>query len=487
MKRLLRSVIEFNQEISPENLVRNFQHLRKAIDSDQLNWGRPDDERIYKYLVGFFIQFFEMPSMATVLDYFTSVNSVEAIERIKDVQVEKPYARTNFVHLLRTLQEEQAKIKAMALLKETHEILTRGIETKGEMVKGLDAALQHFTKRAQEIRISDTQSRIHGDIRQDAQEMIEEYDEAERNKGKAIGALCGINEIDDTCKGAKKGELWIHAAFPGELKTTFAANWCYNLVTRFKTHVVYVSFEMPYIQIRRNIYTLHSCNARFAAQNYKPIDYRDIRDGTLKPDDKAFYQNIVIPDFKSNPTYTHFEVVSPDRAWTMDDVRSQLELLHKEFEIGLVVLDHGQWIEARKGGKNKDYTIELNSVITDAKRMALQFDHNRGIPVLMLFQINRNGKADADKNDGVYKMNALTYANNAEKTADVITTTYWNDEMRAAGLTKFCCLKNRDNPLFQPFTAHVNMTCRRIMSEKRMEPQGFVVDEHESFLQTMQL
>jgi intein/homing endonuclease len=131
----------------------------------------------------------------------------------------------------------------------------------------------------------------------------------------------------------------------------------------------------------------------------------------LTQEEKDFYQNVVIRDFDSNPTYTHFEVVCPDRDWNMDDVRAQLELLHKEFEVGLVVLDHGQWIEPRKARKNKDYTIELNSVVNDSKRLALTFDHNAGVPVLMLFQINRNGKDDADKNDGIYKLKALTYAN----------------------------------------------------------------------------
>jgi DnaB-like helicase C terminal domain len=190
----------------------------------------------------------------------------------------------------------------------------------------------------------------------------------------------------------------------------------------------------------------------------------------------------VIKDFTTNPTYTTFEIVTPDREWTMQDVRTQIETLHREFEVGLVILDHGQWIEPRKQRKNKDYTIELNSVITDAKRMALTFDGNQGVPVLMLFQINRNGKTEADKNDGVYKMNALTYANNAEKTADVITTTYLNPELRRNGQTKFTNLKNRDNPLFDPFIARVMFGCRRIESIERDGSDGFVMDEYNSVM-----
>lgn len=487
-KRLLRSIIEFDKEVSPENLVRNFQLLRKAIGADQLEWIQVEDSQIYKYLLGYFIQHFEMPSVQTVIDYFQSTNSSNILERIKDIQLEHSYARTNFVNLLRSLQEEQAKIKLIALYKESHEILVRGIEDKRtkEVRKGVDDAIEHFAKESQSIRIIDVNTRIHGDIRQDGDEMREEYALAEMDKGSILGILTGINEIDDVCKGVRKGELWIHAAYPAELKTTLALNVCYNNATRFKKNVVYISFEMPYEQIRRQAYALHSANSRFSLQGYKPLDYAAIRDGFLNEEEKDFYLNHVIPDLEYNPTYTHFETVAPDREWTMDDVRYQIELFHKEFEVGLVVLDHGQWIQPRKQNRNKDYTISLNSVINDAKNLALHFDHNRKVPVLMLFQINRKGKEDADKNDGVYKMNALTYANACEKTADIITTTYLNDSLRAAGITKISCLKNRDNPIFKPFEAHVQFYCRRILSAKRLAPQGFSVETHSEYLESME-
>jgi intein/homing endonuclease len=906
-KRLLRSVIEYDQEISPPNLVRNFEHLRKAVEAGTITWGREDDEGIYNLIEGFFVQNFEMPSEATLADYFRSINRVDVVERLDDIGIEKSYARGNFLNLLRTLQEEQAKVKAFEVLKKTSEILMRGVkdERTGETQKGVEAATIYFTQRMQELRVSESNAQIYGDLRVEGAAAREEYQRAESDKGRAIGAISGIRPMDEACRGAKKGELWIHAAFPGELKclsgdavifdhaanrrrtikelfdtgesprvtaleregvvshrlieaeasrvvengvrevyelttssgrclpasanhrlftpsgwrrldelrqgdwvavpavlranppsgkysdsqvklvgyllgdgsltsgnlsltasnaairadckrallemglvespengatgfrecfppdrapfiriwkslgfqsgvpspviellleldlmhrdahskhvpepffglrdsqialllgalwstdgschtgdheradrtslcrrndisyasvsrklcadvqslllrlgiqssltrvdttynddpchfyclrvtnniskrafverikvigkeaqfeelarrlpsvdnrlfptafipdgmkapwtgpqgwryasalkarpacsavtlklfndapevrkalagdlawervaavslrgtemtydlsvpthqtfvvndivthnTMLACNWAYNSVTKFKKNVVYVSFEMTREQIRRSVLVQHSANARFALQGYAPLDYSRIRDGELTPEEKDFYFNQVIPDFESNPTYTTFEVVTPDREWTMADVKQALEQLHRDFEVGLVILDHGQWIEAKKGKKNKDYVIELNSVITDAKRLALNFDGNNGVPVLMLFQINRNGKTEADKNDGVYKMNALTYANNAEKTADVITTTYLNDELRSQNATKFTNLKNRDNPLFAPFIANVDFPCRRISSEGVRESPGMSI------------
>jgi hypothetical protein len=46
--------------------------------------------------------------------------------------------------------------------------------------------------------------------------------------------------------------------------------------------------------------------------------------------------------------------------------------------------------------------------------------------------------------------------------ADVVTTTYLNDEHRANGTTQFDCLKRRDGPFFEPFTANIDWLTKRI-------------------------
>ncbi len=212
---------------------------------------------------------------------------------------------------------------------------------------------------------------------------------------------------------------------------------------------------------------------------YKPLDYRKVRDGELSPEEEAFYEKVV-DDFMNNPDYCHCEIISPDREVTMDDIRLETELLHKQMEVGLVVLDHGQEIEARKTKRSKDYVVELNSVVRDAKRLGLHFNHGERIPVLLLWQINRQGKEEAIKNEGKYKMSAFTYANQVEKSADVLTTTYLDDEVhRPNGTTLFCCLKNRDNPKFDPFLASVDFPSRRIHNMDMYQGKGMSVVDHQ--------
>lgn len=488
MKRLLRSIIDVDGKLNQENLVQNFQRLFGS----HLEWNRPDDQKVYEYVLSYFQQRYEVPGIQTLRDYFGQVGGtgdIEVLERLKDIEAASSYIRTNFAHLLQSIMEEQNKIKAVALLKETQEIITKGLDFKEGREKtrkqGVREGVVHFTQKAFDLIQVEYSSRTRGDIRQDGRQMVDEYETAKVNKDKVWGRFTGLNEIDKVCHGAKPGELWVHAGFPGELKTGFACNWGYNLVTRYRSNVLYFSLEMPYEQLRRNIYVMHSAHAKWAAQGHRALDYRKVRDGELTPAEEVFYKKVV-EDFSTNPDYCEFEIMSPDRDMTIKDIKLEAEMLHKQMEVGLIVIDHGQLVES--GKKSKDYVVELNAIVREAKKLALHFNHGEKVPVLMLFQINRQGKEEADKNEGRYKASAIAYANEVEKSADIITTSYLNDDHRRNGTTLFCNLKNRDNPKFEPFTAKVDFEPRRIRNMDMFRGatgRGMGVDDHAAALTAM--
>jgi hypothetical protein len=54
------------------------------------------------------------------------------------------------------------------------------------------------------------------------------------------------------------------------------------------------------------------------------------------------------------------------------------------------------------------------------------------------------------------------FSHNCERSADVVTTTYLNDDHRSNGTTQFDCLKRRDGPFFEPFTANIDWLTKRI-------------------------
>jgi len=477
MKGLLRSVIDMDGGVSQENLVANFQKLVAS----HVEWTQPADQRVYDFVLNYFHQRLEIPARQTLADFFEAKRDQEVVERIKDYEGQKPYIRTNYAHLISTTVEEQNRVKAITILKESQEIISKGLVIGQEKKQGLRDGVLHFSQNAHKLLVYQHNARIQGNIREDGQEVWDNYQEAKANKGLAWGKFCGLNNIDKVLRGIKRGELWLHAAFTGELKTSFALNWAYNLVTRYRSNVFYVTLEMPYEQVRAMIYAMHSSNPRFKLLGYESLEYDRICAGTLTPEEEKFYQ-LVIDDFVNNPEYGSFDVWSPDDDVTTDDIKMAAELSHQKNEVHLLVIDHGGLVEPRKKKRGKDYTIELNSVLRDSKKLALHFNHGEKVPVLLLFQINRDGKDYADKNEGRYKLRALSYANEAERSADVVTTTYLNDEHRTAGTTLFDCLKRRDGPFFPHFVAGVDWKTRRIFNHDQLtgatSDKGMSLDDH---------
>jgi replicative DNA helicase len=251
--------------------------------------------------------------------------------------------------------------------------------------------------------------------------------------------------------------------------TTFAINWAYKTAIMFGYNVYYYSLEMPVEQLRRIIYVMHSNHPKFAKMGYEPLSYRMIRDGVdddgnpLSKREIDFYQMVIldIEDGMSRGEYGALFVECPDEPkTTMQMVKSRIELVHQTTPIHLVFIDYLGLLNASRS--MGDYREELNSIFRESKQMCLTFNRGERIPIVALHQINREGKKEADKNDGRYTTQALADSSAAERTADVITYTYLNKEFRDEGETLIGCIKNRDNPHFEPFRAEVHFPSRFI-------------------------
>lgn len=463
MKRLLRSVIDVDGQISQEHLQNNWSKLLAA----EPEWQRPDDQRIFDFLRAFFAQRLELPSIQTLRDYFAKVGDngdLEVEERLKDIDAAPWYIRTNFAHLLDGLLKEQRTVKAAALLRETQDIVTKGVDiiepgSRRKVRKhGVEDGYLHVIREFPALLPHKSSARTSGELHRDAPAVLAEYERAKRD-GAGLGKLMGVNSIDTVCHGIKNGELWVHAAFPGHLKTSMALNWAYNLVTRYRTNVLFYSLEMTYEQLRRQFAVLHTASAKFKRLGRSPLDNRAVREGQLPKSEEEFLRE-AIEDLATNAEHCELELRCPDRRTTIEDIRIEAERVQRVMDIGLVVIDHGQLVAPAQ--RRSDYVVELNDVVRDAKQLALHFNGGEKIPVLLLWQINRQGHEEAVKNQGRYKATALAYANEVEKSADVITTTFLDDARRAAGTTLFTNLKNRENALFAPFEADVHFPSRRI-------------------------
>ena len=205
------------------------------------------------------------------------------------------------------------------------------------------------------------------------------------------------------------------------------------------------------------------------ANIHGPLDYLKIRDGELTEKEKWFLKEHVVPDLNDPDNQygsMHIEVADPDKVdFKVSDIRSRAELLYSKTPFSTIFIDHALLVAPRKWVPST--TERLNEVIRDLKKMAMSFNRGMGMAVVLLFQISREGFRAGEKvrksgSDNVYNVTFLSYANEAERSSDVVTATWLDDELAKQNQALFQCLKSRDQAPFDPFKVGIYWPCRRM-------------------------
>ena len=154
-------------------------------------------------------------------------------------------------------------------------------------------------------------------------DFAEEYLRVEADPLAGVGQYTGIEQLDTSIRGAKRQELWLHAAFTGGMKSTFTINWAYNQAVYYNFSSLIYSLEMPYVQVRRILYAIHSGHEKFdgvrPTKEEDHINVDKLKYGELSQKAKEFLLNHVVPDF--NDPNNHYgniliEVANPDKGET---------------------------------------------------------------------------------------------------------------------------------------------------------------------------
>lgn len=463
MERLFRGVIQVGGTPEEEDALSNWNRLIEhslEIESEE-------DMKISEYLKTYYEQMSAPPDLKLVKEYFEKMDDIETVARLDEVSSAPVYIRTNYLSIVRAKLDQQ-QVKGLVLLcRDTSAIAEQGRNVDSpiygkKILRGVNDAVNYVFENLSKFTRVETGSKLEGVISDDAEEVLDEYDLVERTNQYANRNLFGLEPVDSVCRGHKKGEFWVHTAFTAELKTTLALNYAYNNVMVYGKNIFYAILEMPYDQLRRQLYAIHSSHGKFITEwhsedGYTGLDYRAIRDGELDERGKERLR-IVARDFKESAKGKLY-VWRPSGDVTVNDIQRKAEMFHNRWSCDGVVVDHLGLI---KLASVRDYVVALNQVVRDTRLMALNFARGYGVPVLALFQMNRQGKLRAEKNDGRYDIAAISYANEIEKSADVITYTYLDDVLRAAGKFYMGNLKNRDNPLFERMMGKILWQSKRI-------------------------
>jgi hypothetical protein len=470
MKKVFRSIINIPKDNSPtipqEELVRNY----RAFVASTIKPEDPSYIKLYTWIEAHFRDHQELPSIILLNSRAEKEGDEGVIAAILDIPLEKPYIRSDYREILKEKFEDQCRENLSRTIQTTWAAASTGTKVGKKEIKGVNAAVEYFINQSRNFRMRDTSIKTEGNIRssEDSNEVMQDYQKKKDSPNE--GFFTFLDRIDITCNGLKPGELMLIAGYVKQGKTILTTNIAYNGIAQ-GWNGLFVSLEMNYQEMRDMFYVLHGCNSEwYNNSKYKnlvgKISYDKVTYGLLSGLEYEFFSTIS-KDFPLHKDFGELYLYQPTEALTP----SKLEMLAYDYntrlkengrKLDFLVVDYVGRMTPDKSDRYGDYNIDLNSIIKRLKELALVFDNGRKLRVISPFQINRTGFKEAEKNDGRYSLTALSNANEAERSSDLIISTYWNENMKKAGIIKIGCLAHRKGADFDPFEAHINFETRQI-------------------------
>ena len=476
MKRIFRSIIDIRKDgeptISQVDLVKNY---RSFLASDI----KPDEAsfvKIYNWIEAHFRSFEEIPAIELLYEKANNEAEEAILATLREVIEQQPYIGSNYKAILSEKFDEQNKEDFQKILTSAWEVVNSGkILGKGrnkKEIKGIGDALEYFNTETRRFRMSTFGFRTEGEIRtkEDRDEIIEAYEEVKRDPFSKVGLYTNLRQIDDSCRGVKIKELMLIAAFVGQGKTTISSNFAYNGIMQ-GLNGMYVAMEMSFSEMRDMFAILHTCRPEWLQYpKFKKMvgnmSFNKLMDGEFNDLEEEFFK-VSLDDFTTNPDYGSMFIYEPTEPLTPSRLELkmydyQATLKEKGKTLDFVLVDYVGLMVPNPDEKYSDTGTNLNTILKKLKAMAMTFDGGRGVRMISPFQTSREGWKEAEKNDGNYKLTALSYANEAERSSDIVISLYMSKEMQSHGIMKIGCLKNRRRGHFSPFQSRVNFESKQV-------------------------
>ena len=473
MKRVYRSIINIKKAgaltIPADDLFKNY----KIFLASNLKPEDPSFIKLYHWIEAHFRSYKECPSIEFLYEKAQQDGDEVVMANLKDIAVQTPYTKSDYRAILKEKSDEQNSSEFRNILNKTWQVVSSGLKlSKNKEIKGVTSAIEYFSGESRKFRINTTGVKTDSQIRteEDKNEVISDYEKRKKDPFTNWGMFTFLEKMDDCFRGTKLGQLLIIAAFVAQGKTTFVANMAYNGIMQGLNGML-VAMEMNFKEMRDLIYTLHTCNHEwYDHPKYKnlcgKISYEKVCYGELSDLEQEFFE-FASNDFVTRENFGKLHIYQPTETLTpsrldMELFDRQAELAEEGKKLDFLIVDYVGLMTQDKGDRYGDFNADLNNIIKKLKNVTINFDNGRGLRVITPFQVNREGWKEATKNDGVYKLTALSNANESERAADQVISLFIAEENRNSGIMKISCLKNRRGPIFPPFEACIDFSSRRL-------------------------
>jgi replicative DNA helicase len=256
-------------------------------------------------------------------------------------------------------------------------------------------------------------------------ETVDRIDLLHQSDGDITGISTGYNEFDKMTAGLQGGDLIIIAGRPSMGKTTLAINIAENAAIGGKVPTAIFSMEMPSQQLA---FRMISSLGR--------VDQTHLRTGNF-PDEDWSRINTAVQLMSDAPIF-----IDDSAGLSPTEIRARARRLHREHNLGLIVIDYLQLMQVP--GNKENRATEISEISRSLKALAKELN----VPVIALSQLNRSVEQRTDKRP---VMSDLRESGAIEQDADLILFIYreevYNQDTPKKGLADIAIAKQRNGPI----------------------------------------
>ncbi len=254
--------------------------------------------------------------------------------------------------------------------------------------------------------------------------LIDTFDNLERlatQEEEVMGIPSGFKELDRKTLGFTPGQLIVVASRPAMGKSALALNILTNVALRAGKSAVYFSLEMSKEELLNRILASEAM-----------VDSNKIRSGKLDDEDWISLTNV-------SGTLSESKIILDDSAgYSPLELRARCRKLKMEYDIGLIVIDYLQLMEAGRISASRQQ--DISEISRSLKVLAREI----GVPIIALSQLSR---APEQRIDHRPMLSDLRESGSIEQDADMVMflyrDDYYNPETEKKNIAEVILAKNR--------------------------------------------
>ena len=364
-----------------------------------------------------------------ILDLYEASKPVDLLTLKEQLRIRGKYDVVNGFEYLASLTNPMysiANVEDYANIVWEKSILRKLIKASNKISKESYEALDDataITERAEKeifniVQRKSSSYALIKDVLIDTFNNLEEL--ATREEG-VIGVPSGFIDLDNRTLGFMPGQLIIVAARPAMGKSAFALNILANAAIRSKKSVVYFSLEMSKEELTSRVLASEAM-----------VDSQKIRSGKLEDEDWISLTN-------ASGTLSEAKIILDDTSgFTPIELRAKCRKLKMEHDIGLVVIDYLQLMDASKVSASRQ--ADISEISRSLKVLAREI----GVPIIALSQLSR---APEQRPDHRPMLSDLRESGSIEQDADMVMflyrDDYYNPETDKKNIAEVILAKNR--------------------------------------------